>query len=104
MKMNLKLNGSPQIGSWLLLLYLCPCPIAIAVTPEIGEYDIRRDATVVAVEQVMPSVVNIATKIIMPVSDPFERATRRLWGQRAFDEYINLGSGVVIDEDGYLLT
>jgi S1-C subfamily serine protease len=48
--------------------------------------------------------VNIATKIIMPVSDPFDRATRRLWGQRAFDEYINLGSGVVIDEDGYLLT
>jgi S1-C subfamily serine protease len=104
MKMNLKSNGSPRIGSWLFLLCFGPCSIAIAVTPEIGEYDVRRDSTVVAVEQVMPSVVNIATKIIMPVSDPFDRATRRLWGQRAFDEYLNLGSGVVIDEDGYLLT
>jgi S1-C subfamily serine protease len=66
--------------------------------------DIRRDATVNAVEQVMPSVVNIATKSTEPVQDPFEQFRRRWWGQQLFDEYISLGSGVVIDENGYLLT
>jgi S1-C subfamily serine protease len=76
----------------------------LAVSPEPVEPDIRRDATVAAVELVMPSVVNIATKIIVPVSNPIEQASRRFWGQRSFDEYLNLGSGVVIDEDGYLLT
>ena len=66
--------------------------------------DIRRDATVIAVERVMPTVVNIATKSIVPVSDPMERAYREFWHQKPFNEYYSLGSGVVIDEAGYLLT
>lgn len=66
--------------------------------------DIRRDAVVNAVEQVMPSVVNIATKSVVPVSDPFDAQMRQFWGQRMYDEYYSLGSGVVIDENGYLLT
>jgi S1-C subfamily serine protease len=66
--------------------------------------DIRRDATVQAVEQVMPSVVNIATRSIVRVRDPFEEMYRRFYGQQTTQELRSLGSGVVIDEAGYLLT
>src|SRR3954462_1326149 len=75
---------------------------ALAATAQ--DTDVRRDAAVNAVEQVMPSVVNIATKSTVPVRDPFEQMYRQMWGQRQFDEYYSLGSGVVIDENGYLLT
>ncbi|HLX70893.1 MAG TPA: trypsin-like peptidase domain-containing protein [Verrucomicrobiae bacterium] len=68
------------------------------------EDDIRRDATVKVVEEVMPCVADILTKSIVPVRNPFERMQRQIWGGRQFDEYISAGSGVVIDEDGYLLT
>lgn len=66
--------------------------------------DIRRDATVMAVERVMPSVVNIATRTIVRVRDPFEELYRRFFGQQSPDSLISLGSGVIIDEAGYLLT
>src|SRR5215472_12634638 len=66
--------------------------------------DIRRDATVRAVEMVMPSVVNIATKSVVPVQDLAERVQRQFSGQRLYDEYLSAGSGVIIDENGYLLT
>ncbi len=69
-----------------------------------AETDIRRDATVEAIEQVMPGVVNIATRSVVPVSDPFERMYRQAWHKQPFDVYYSLGSGVVIDETGYLLT
>jgi len=69
-----------------------------------AEPDVRRDATVAAIEQVMPSVVNIATKTVVPVSDPNQQRFREFLHQRPFDEYYSLGSGVVIDEAGYLLT
>jgi len=84
--------------------------IGIAVPPGLGaqEPDIRRDATVNAVEMVMPSVVNIATKgsESVQVQDPFERMRRQMWGEQPYDEYeyLSFGSGVVIDETGYLLT
>ena len=68
------------------------------------EADIRRDATVNAIEQVMPSVVNIATKGTEPVRDPIEQWKRQVFGRPLYDEYLSLGSGVVIDENGYLLT
>lgn len=75
-----------------------------AAVPE--SFDIRRDATVEAVEQVMPSVVNIATKNMVPVRDPFDEVYRQFWGRRQSDSDFSysLGSGVVIDEAGYLLT
>ena len=52
----------------------------------------------------MPSVVNIATKNIEPVRNPLEQWRREAYHLRPYDESINLGSGVVIDENGYLLT
>jgi serine protease Do len=70
--------------------------------------DIRRDATVAAVEQVMPSVVNIATKNIVQVRDPIQDFLKQFWDpyyrRQPPDSQYSLGSGVVIDEAGYLLT
>jgi serine protease Do len=78
--------------------------VCIALAMQAQETDVRRDATVNAVERVMPSVVNIATKGKIPVRNPIERMQRQMWGQQLFDEFTAKGSGVVIDENGYLLT
>ena len=69
-----------------------------------AEDDVRRDGTVRVIEQVMPTVVNIATETIVPVSDPFEAMMRRFYGQQPTDTMTSIGSGVMIDETGYLLT
>src|SRR2546428_159350 len=56
----------------------------------------------------MPSVVNIATETIVEYSDPFEQMLREFWGpyyrRRPPNTQYSLGSGVIIDEDGYVLT
>ena len=67
-------------------------------------FDIRRDATVDAVEQVMPSVVNIATKSIAPVRSVLDQWFPQIPHPQVYGEYYSLGSGVMIDETGYLLT
>jgi S1-C subfamily serine protease len=62
---------------------------------------------VLAVEKVMPSVVNIATEEIVPVRDPMEEFFRQFWDpyhrRLPPNSKYSLGSGVVIDEAGYLL-
>ena len=73
-----------------------------------AEPDIRRDATVSAVERVMPCVVNIATATVVEYQDFYQRLFRDFFGQgagrpRQQQEY-SIGSGVIIDEDGYVLT
>jgi serine protease Do len=78
--------------------------ICVCLAASAEETDIRRDATVNAVEQVMPTVVNIATKGKARISDPFEQMRRQMWGQPLTYDLISQGSGVVIDENGYLLT
>ncbi len=71
--------------------------------------DIRRDATVEAVQRVMPGVVNIRTETVVERSDPFDRLAQEFWGpyyrRRATTETsYSLGSGVIIDEEGWVLT
>jgi S1-C subfamily serine protease len=80
---------------------------AIPASP--AEPDIRKDATVAAVEKVLPSVVNIATATIVQYEDFYSRAFRDFFGYRGptsrSEEKLNsIGSGVIIDEDGYVLT
>ena len=87
----------------MLALMLGAYPYGVGFA-QAQETDVRRDATVAAVERVMPSVVNIATKSVVPVRDPFEQMQRQFLGLRPFDEMISAGSGVIIDENGYLLT
>jgi len=65
--------------------------------------DIRRDATVIAVEKVMPSVVNlVATADVTNIS-------RDILGEplpyfQIEERPESVGSGVIIDEAGYILT
>jgi len=70
-----------------------------------AELDIRRDAAVNAIEEVMPSVVNISTETIVEIRDPLENLFKDFfgpnWGRRPEQ---SLGSGVIIDETGYILT
>ncbi len=68
------------------------------------EPDIRRDPVVDAVAKVRPSVVNISTEQFVRVQDPFEEFFSQFFGQQTRQPQHNLGSGVIIDEDGYILT
>jgi S1-C subfamily serine protease len=70
--------------------------------------DPRRDVVVETVERVMPAVVNIATEEVVEYRDPFADLFREFWGfyyrNRPRSTRFSLGSGVIIDEDGYVLT
>src|ERR1051325_8374338 len=87
----------------LSLGHLFCVSVAAQVVGTSESSDIRRDATVLAVERVMPSVVNIATKSIQPVRSAFDEWFPGFPHQQVYGEYYSLGSGVVIDEAGYLL-
>src|SRR4051812_16738376 len=73
-----------------------------------SEPDIRRDATVEAVQRIMPCVVNIATETVVPIRDPLENLFRDFFNpyyrNRPADTQFSLGSGVIIDEEGFVLT
>jgi serine protease Do len=106
--MNLnKMTSKATLGRTRLqwLAFVC-CLMGPCVAQGI-EADVRRDATVQAVERTLPSVVNIATR--------FNRQPRKSlvydWWRDNFrvdvqevppDE--SAGSGVIIDEDGYVVT
>jgi S1-C subfamily serine protease len=83
-----------------------PVEIKLAKEPEA---DIRRDATVNAVEKVMPSVVNIATARLVEYRDLYDDWMRQFFGwprrqPETKEQLYNLGSGIIIDENGYILT
>jgi S1-C subfamily serine protease len=80
---------SPVWSAGLILLGLT-LP-GVAAPAAIPEEDPRRDAVVSVIEQVIPAVVNIAT-------------VRPSYGYGPSDTMMSAGSGVVIDEAGYLLT
>jgi S1-C subfamily serine protease len=78
------------------------------VVAQVPEADVRRDATVAAVEKVMPCVVNIATETMINVRDPFDDMLRQFFNpyhrRQSPNAQLSLGSGVMIDEEGYVLT
>ena len=94
--------GGSVLAALCLALAMSPFPLRA------NESDTRRDATVEAVERVMPSVVNIATETIINVRDPFDEFLRQFFNpyhhRQAPNSQFSLGSGVIIDEDGYVLT
>ena len=76
----------------------------IPIPPGAGD-DLRRTAVVRAVEAVSPAVVNIATdhfvsKAGFPTMEDFMLGRPRRWREKTQ----SLGSGVVIDPQGYVLT
>ena len=68
--------------------------------------DIRRDATVIAVEATMPSVVNISAKTVVQRRGYLYDWWRDNWAPfyQELPPQMSAGSGVIIDEDGYVLT
>jgi len=68
--------------------------------------DERVTPLVRAVQTVMPAVVNIGTERIVAVSDPFASFFNEFFGGpvQYYREAIPLGSGVIIDDSGLLIT
>jgi len=70
--------------------------------------DASRDPVVRAVQKVMPAVVNISTERLTQrqYRDPFDDFWRQFFGEpsRERDGGQSLGSGVIVDEDGWLVT
>jgi len=83
----------------------------LTATAAQSEVDVRRDATTEAVERTMPSVVSIATATLVERNDPYYNQwkwTRQFFGEtverQVREEPYASGSGVIIDEDGYIIT
>src|SRR5262249_17834451 len=92
-----------------LLCFACLLLCLLAGSPLIaGEPDMRRDATVIATEQVVPCVVNIATETVIEYHEWYDDLLRQFYGWPNTpvrqEKSISLGSGVIVDEDGYVLT
>jgi S1-C subfamily serine protease len=68
--------------------------------------EIRKDETVRAVAKVLPSVVNISGKTVVKQRGYFFDWWRENWAPfyRDLPPQYSAGSGVIIDEDGYILT
>lgn len=95
---------------WIsLLLAALGLPTAAqAANPTSPPPDIRRDATVEAVQRAMPAVVNIRTETIVERHDPFEQLFQGFWGPHnrrpRTETTYSMGSGVIIDEEGWVIT
>jgi S1-C subfamily serine protease len=88
-----------RFASCFLVIWLA-APIHASRAAE--EVDIRRDATVIAIEKVLPTVVNIATEAPVEYHDFYDALLHQFYGQSP--RATSLGSGVIVDEDGYVLT
>jgi serine protease Do len=87
---------------------LLACALAAVRPAHAAQTDVRRDATVLAIERAMPSVVNIATESVVEYHDFYDQLLRDFYGWRGIrprqQTRIELGSGVIVDEEGYVLT
>ncbi|MCS7090574.1 MAG: trypsin-like peptidase domain-containing protein [Verrucomicrobiota bacterium] len=90
------------------MAWLSALPADEAHAAAADEADLRRDATVRAIERALPTVVNIATTRIVEYRDPYQDLFYQFYGRRApverREEPSSIGSGVIIDEEGYILT
>ena len=71
--------------------------------------DAANDPVVLAVQKVLPAVVNISTERLVQrqFSDPFDELFRQFFGQTRrpdVEGVQSLGSGVIVDEDGWIMT
>ena len=109
MKRQSPRNGSSAVCGWLLAGgLLCWPALSSAIHGAPPPDDIRRDAAVQAIERVLPSIVNISTESVVDVRDPLEELFRDFFGpynrRRPPDAQKSLGSGVLIDDAGYIVT
>jgi S1-C subfamily serine protease len=94
-------------SSGLLVFFAFLCQFSPAVDdglPPVGSA--RMTPTVRAVHTALPSVVNIATEQVVRVSDPYEAFFNDFFRGpvRYFKRSIPLGSGVIIDPRGLVIT
>jgi len=97
----------------MALLMLAWIVVGLPASSQARDPFLRRTATVKVVEKVGPSVVNITTERIIQTPNPFGRRSRLT---PAFDDFFgnfsqprsrtvqSLGSGVIFDEKGHVLT
>lgn len=91
----------------LAVLVLHPAAVAQQTEASNVGADLRRDATVLAVERVMPSVVNVEGSADTDPNSAQDRFMAEYFGwrlQQVQETVVSRGSGVVIDEEGYVLT
>lgn len=69
-----------------------------------AEENPRRDPVVKAVETAMPSVVNIATETVVFRNNSLDDYFSEFFGYRRGYKSGSVGSGVIIDDEGYILT
>ena len=107
--MVMKLKNKKNAFCWLATALLAGGP-GLGVAPAVpwaGEVDVRRDATVLATEKVLPCVVNIATSERVEYRDFYQQLLQDFYGQqtptRSREEYSG-GAGVISDEEGYVMT
>jgi len=95
-------------SKYLLVLstFILMPPFSWGATPPHPVRESNRVTPLVrAVRRVLPAVVNIGTESIIRVSDPFESFFNEFFGTyRYYKQSIPLGSGVIIDAAGLVLT
>lgn len=74
-----------------------------------AEIDVRQDATVNAVQRVVPCVVNVGTETVVQSRGSMDDIFREFFdpyynSEREPDTSYSVGSGVIIDEEGHVLT
>jgi serine protease Do len=104
-----RLRRALQRGRTGAIVFLLGMALLVAPTgARADEPDIRKDATVIAIEKVLPSVVNIATETVREYHEWYDTMLREFYGWPRTpvhqEKSVSLGSGVIIDPDGYVLT
>jgi serine protease Do len=100
-----------------IALALCCLPFLLGAEARAEDPFLRRTATVRVVEKVGPAVVNITTRSLVVIQNPFrgffpfnprtDPSFRDFFDtpqRRRHETLTNLGSGVLIDRDGHVLT
>ncbi len=100
------LPASHRVPRFLNLLRLAALAAWLLGATSFPAAEVRRDQTVRAIEQVMPSVVNISSKTVVRRQGYFFDWWRENWSPfyQALPPQYSAGSGVIIDEEGYVLT
>lgn len=90
------------------MVALCPLLWAPGPLPAATDVNVRRDPTVAAVEKVIPCVVNVGTETLVqsrtPIDEMFREFFDPYYREREADSAYSVGSGVIIDEEGHILT
>ena len=106
--------GRDENANWIFRRAAAGCGLAVSRrtrrTPADEPLpDAARDPVVLAVQKVLPAVVNISTERIVErqFNDPFDELFRQFFGQPPLprmEGVQSLGSGVIVDEDGWIVT